>query len=122
MNNAELLHLLARVERRADHLRRYAALARKSNGAAYVAPVMAHGAWLLIRTLLLLCGRQIQEQFFDWLHGTLREQHGLCDVCGSPKSTATAIACDRCLAQMEQEDRELEIEERMERDTSGSQH
>lgn len=122
MNDRELLLLLARVERRADHVRHFAALGRKTNGAGYIAPVMAGAAWLLIKTLLLLCGREIQDHFFFWLRGTLREQNGCCDLCGTPKAVATDVACQACLEQMDADERALAIEERMDRDTGGSTH
>lgn len=119
MNDRELMHLLRGVERRAEHLRKYAVMCQRAGGAAYSPLIMGTFAWNIVRTLLLLVGRPLQDEFFRWLVRSFRDQAGLCEICGTPKMNPAAAACQDCLLQFDADDREAEIALQMERDTGG---
>lgn len=114
---AEQRFLLERTARRADQVAKVARLALRTG--TFLPVVMTLPSWLLMRTLMLLCGEALQRGFFTWLRETLQEEAGLCTLCGQPKDKVTDVCCAVCLKQFEEEDRELDAYEAMERAPEG---
>ncbi len=113
--------LLIRVERRAEQVRKLAALACQRDQ-TYVPSIMAYVAWNLIRTLLLLLWEPLSNYIHLWLRSLLRREAGLCDLCGQPLDHSTDIACAACLKDLDDDDREAEIQVLMDKAPTGSAH
>jgi hypothetical protein len=107
---AEERYLLERVERRAEQVRKLAAMALDREH-TFVPTIFAFVAWNLIRTLMLLCPKALLDTFTHWMHGRLREDNGCCDLCGTPKEQLTDVACTDCLKQMQAEEAEALLAE-----------
>ena len=114
---AEQRFLLERTARRADQVAKFARLALRTG--TFLPVVMTLPSWLLIRTLMLLCGMSLANGVITWLHEQLREESGLCTLCGTPKEKVTDVCCAACLRQFDEEDRELDAYEAMERQPEG---
>jgi hypothetical protein len=110
--------LLQGVVRRAEHCRKYAEACLRvdaENGHdVFVAGVAEGGAENLMRTYFLLCGPAFREHMLAWILGKVREDFGMCDLCGKLKVNHTDIVCKECEQQFNEQDRELEILEKME--------
>jgi len=102
--------LLIRLERRAEHVRKVAAIALKPGG-TFAPTILAYVAWNLVRTLMLLCPQALLATFTSWMHGHLREEAGLCDLCGAMKDRPAERMCAACLRQMEAEEAEAMLSE-----------
>lgn len=96
--------LLEGIERRADNLRRCATIMLKQG--SYLPDIVALMGELLVRTLILLCGTKLRDQFFHWLESQLRTNEGICVFCENTITTPDhGGMCDVCWRDMDDDDR-----------------
>ena len=108
--------LLEGLSRRAETLKRFSDTSLRTD--CLIEPVMAMMAGNVMRTLFALCGDAIREDFLRWMLKTLREGHGLC-LCGELKAKHDDPLCAGCWKQCEDDDREAEQYEKMDRPVPG---
>jgi hypothetical protein len=111
--------LLEAVVRRSEACKRYAEMCLRSEHTVFLPVVASLGAWNLIRTFFLLCGENLRQDAAAWLFGKLRDDAGMCDLCGQFKDKPTDIVCATCEKQFEDNDRQAEIYEKMTEPTKG---
>lgn len=95
----EHLELLRRLSVRAGRLSKLARLKAPTS-------IIAMETLLVVKSAMVICGRSLADQFMTWIAGHLREGDGLCRFCGRAKAFEAPM-CSICMAEMEQEDRDL---------------
>lgn len=97
--------LLRAVERRAEQVRRIAAVMLE-NG-SFVPTIMGFVSTLLVRTLFALCGKAVREHFIAWIARAIQNENGICPLCDAELAEGDE-PCLKCQAEMEEEQRQVD--------------
>jgi hypothetical protein len=108
----EVLHAHERAIYVASLTRRSVALTRllsTSSASAANPVVLAMFVGNLLRAAIPLCGADLAAELFSWLARQVREQCGLCPLCGATRAPGAGL-CDTCRGEMDRVDQELQLE------------
>lgn len=97
---------VASLQRRSLALQR---LLSHSPASASNPVVLAMFVGNLLRAAIPLCGADLAAELFSWLARQVREQCGLCPLCGASRAPGTGL-CEACRGEMDRVDQELQLE------------